>query len=132
MEAKLNTADKFDIQQNYRRYLRLKDQHTAAQDAHNYARAEKIWIAGVITLPFAVASTFFLGVSAGLFGVYFYSLLKTKLRINEAAEGLEQLDRWFSKKRLSFEGKVMYALNDRLLENPIDPFDDQFYAQDNK
>lgn len=128
MEAQLNTADKFDIQQNFRRYLRLKDQFNAAQEAHNYARSEKVWIAGVVTLPFAVASTFFLGLSAGLFGVYCYSLLKTKLRTNEASEGLEQLDRWFSKKRLSFEGKVMYAANDKLLERPIDPFDDQFYS----
>jgi hypothetical protein len=49
------------------------------------------------------------------------------MQINESEEGVEELDRWFSGKKLKFEGSILYFSNDQLLENPLDPFDEDCY-----
>ncbi len=127
MELNLAAADKYEIQQNFRRYIRLKERYDTARGAYLTAKASRVWIAGIIALLFALASNFFLGVAAGLFGVYFYSMVRSWLQINDAEEGVEELDRWFDTKKLKFEGSILYANSDEMLENPLDPFDDDCY-----
>jgi len=127
MDRYLSLADKFDIQQNYRRYIRLVERHDGAMAQYKDARASRIWVAGIIAMLFALSSNFFLGAAAGLFGVYFYGVVRSWMRTSEFNEGLEQLDRWFSNKGLRFEGRVMYSRKDETLEQPLDPFDDACY-----
>lgn len=127
MSQLLSTEDKFDIQQNFRRYMRLKDSHELASDSYKNAKANRIWLAGVVLLVFALASDFFLGAAAGLFGVYFYNVVTHWLELNASDESLEELDRWFSTKALKFEGRILYFRNDELLENPLDPFNEACY-----
>lgn len=124
----LPETDKFEVQQNYRRYIRLKERQAEAGSAYKIQRASKVWIVGVIALVFAAASDFFLGVAAGLFGVYFYSIMRSWFQVSEAAEGVEQLDRWFGSKQLKFEGTILYHRDDQLLETPLDPFDDACFG----
>lgn len=127
MSRLLSTEDKFDIQQNFRRYMRLKDSHDIATDLYKNAKANRIWIAGIVLLVFALASDFFLGAAAGLFGVYFYNVISSWLEANSSDESLEELDRWFSAKSLKFEGRILYFQQDELLENPLDPFNEACY-----
>jgi hypothetical protein len=129
MSQLLSAEDKFDIQQNFRRYMRLKDSHELANEAYKAAKANRIWIAGIILLLFALASDFFLGAAAGLFGVYFYNVIISWLDANSSDESLEELDRWFSTKRLKFEGRILYFRQDELLENPLDPFNEACFAE---
>ncbi|WP_299181859.1 hypothetical protein [uncultured Neptuniibacter sp.] len=128
MSQLLSAEDKFDIQQNFRRYMRLKDSHELARDSYKNAKANRIWIVGIILMLFALASDFFLGAAAGLFGVYFYNVVTSWLDANSSDESLEELDRWFQSKRLRFEGRILYFANDDLLENPLDPFNEASYA----
>ncbi|WP_415884162.1 hypothetical protein [Neptuniibacter sp. QD34_54] len=128
MSKLLSTEDKFDIQQNFRRYMRLKDSHESSTDAYKNAKANRIWIAGIVLMLFALASEFFLGAAAGLFGVYFYNVITSWLDANSSDESLEELDRWFSTKSLKFEGRILYFKQDDLLENPLDPFNEACYA----
>ncbi|EAR59835.1 hypothetical protein [Neptuniibacter caesariensis] len=128
MSQLLSAEDKFDIQQNFRRYMRLKDSHESATDSYKNAKANRIWIAGIVLMLFALASDFFLGAAAGLFGVYFYNVITSWLDANSTDESLEELDRWFSAKRLKFEGRILYFKHDDLLENPLDPFSEGCYA----
>ncbi len=128
MSQLLSAEDKFDIQQNFRRYMRLKDSHESASDSFKNAKANRIWIAGIVLLLFALASDFFLGAAAGLFGVYFYNVITSWLDANASDESLEELDRWFSGKLLKFEGRILYFKTDELLENPLDPFSEACYA----
>lgn len=123
----LPTADKFEIQQNFRRYVRLKERFDSAREGYLNAKGSKLWMVAIVALLFALASNFFLGVAAGLFGVYFYEMIRNWMQISENEEGLEQLDRWFATKKLKFEGRILYASKDEMLENPIDPFDDDCY-----
>lgn len=127
MSQLLSAEDKFDIQQNFRRYMRLKDSHESATDAFKNAKANRIWIAGIVLMLFALASDFFLGAAAGLFGVYFYNVISSWLDTNSADESLEELDRWFAAKRLKFEGRILYFKQDDMLENPLDPFNEACY-----
>lgn len=127
MEHTLSASDKYEIQQNFRRYIRLKERFDTARGAYVTSRASKVWVAGVVALLFALASNFFLGVATGLFAVYFYSMVRSWMHINESEEGVEELDRWFSGKKLKFEGSILYFSNDQLLENPLDPFDEDCY-----
>lgn len=127
MERYLSLADKFDIQQNYRRYIRLAERHEGAMASFNDARASRIWVIGIIALLFALSSNFFLGAAAGMFGVYFWGVVRCWMRTSDVGEGMEQLDRWFSTKGLRFEGRVMYSNKDEMLEQPLDPFDDACY-----
>jgi hypothetical protein len=127
MAKLLSAEDKFDIQQNFRRYMRLKDSHEASMDSFKNAKANRIWIAGLVLLVFALASDFFLGAAAGLFGVYFYNVVTSWLDANASDESLEELDRWFHSKALKFEGRVLYFSQDELLENPLDPFNEACY-----
>ncbi len=124
MEQHLAAGDKFDIQQNFRRYMRLKERHDAIQESHKHARASKVWIAGIVTLVFAMGSDFFLGAAAGLFGVYFYNVISSWSKASDTEEELDTLNRWFATKGLKFEGRIIYRSTDALLENPLDPFDD--------
>lgn len=127
MEQNLAASDKYEIQQNFRRYVRLKERYDTARGAYVTAKASKVWIAGIIALLFALASNFFLGVAAGLFSVYFYSMVGSWLQINQTEEGVEELDRWFTGKKLKFEGRILYFGTDQMLESPLDPFDDDCY-----
>ena len=128
MSQLLSAEDKFDIQQNFRRYMRLKDSNELASDAYKTAKANRIWIAGIILLLFALSSVFFLGAAAGLFGVYFYNLIISGLDVNSSDESIEELDRWFITKQLKFEGRILYFSQDELLENPIDPFNEACFS----
>lgn len=128
MSQLLSAEDKFDIQQNFRRYMRLKDSHELANDTYKTAKANRIWIAGIILLLFALSSEFFLGAAAGIFGVYFYNLVMSWLDVNSSDESIEELDRWFATKRLKFEGRILYFNNDELLENPLDPFNEASFS----
>lgn len=127
MERYLSLADKFDIQQNYRRYVRMAERHEGAMASYNEARASRIWVVGIIVLLFALSSNFFLGAAAGMFGVYFYGVVRSWMRTSDVGEGVEQLDRWFATKGLRFEGRIMYSNSDEMLEQPLDPFDDACY-----
>lgn len=128
MQQLLSAEDKFDIQQNFRRYMRLKDSHDSAREAYKTAKANRIWIAGIVLLLFALASDFFLGAAAGLFGVYFYNVITSWLDLNSSDESLEDLDRWFHGKALKFEGRILYFRQDEMLENPLDPFNEACYC----
>lgn len=127
MDRYLSAADKFDLQQNYRRYLKYQDQYTLANDAVKEARASRVWIAGLVTLLFALASDFFLGAAAALFALYFYRIIIAWYHSSQAEEGREQAERWFAGKGLRFQGRVLYYRDDQMLEQPIDPFDDALY-----
>lgn len=127
MERLLSSHDKFDLQQNYRRYLKFRDQREDANRAMQTAKASRVWVAGVVTLVFALASDFFLGASAALFGLYFYRLLMARMKTSQADEGCEDTDRWFASKGLKFEGRILYFRDDKMLEHPLDPFDDGIY-----
>lgn len=127
MNKPLNTAIKFDLQQNYRRYMRYVDQYGIENDQLKLARASKVWIVALVSLVFALASDFFLGASAALFGLYFYRILVAYIEVTKAQEGREQSERWFASQGLKFEGRVLYSRDDHKLENPLDPFNDSLY-----
>ncbi|GGB95481.1 hypothetical protein GCM10011352_21970 [Marinobacterium zhoushanense] len=128
MDRKLSSADKFDLQQNYRRFLKYQEQFTLANDAYKDARASRVWIGGLVMLLFALASDFFLGASAALFGLYFYRIVLAWFHSSQAEEGREQMERWFAGKGLKFQGRVLYFRDDEMLARPIDPFDDALYG----
>lgn len=128
MAFSLSPSEKFDIQQNFRRYLRLRERFDADQEQYNSAKASRVWVAGVVAMIFALASDFFLGASAGMFGVYFFSLMKKRFACASVGESLEDLERWFAGKGLRFEGRVLYSKTDEMLEQPLDPFNDACYS----
>lgn len=127
MQRTLNASIKFDLQQNYRRYLRFLDQYGADNDQLKLARASKVWIVALVMLVFALASDFFLGASAALFGIYFYRVTVAYVEVTKAQEGREQSERWFASQGLKFEGRVLYFKDDQKLDNPLDPFSDSLY-----
>ena len=127
MQRTLNASTKFDLQQNYRRYLRFLDQYGADSDKLKLARASKVWVAALIMLLFALASDFFLGASAALFGLYFYRIGVAYIEVTKVQEGREQSERWFASQGLKFEGRVLYFKDDLKLDNPLDPFNDSLY-----
>ncbi|MBA4502076.1 hypothetical protein [Marinobacterium marinum] len=127
MEPYFNSSDKFDLQQNYRRHLKFYDQSKSTNEALKDARASRVWVAGIVLMVFAFASEFFLGVAAGLFGLYFYRILSAWYRVSQAEEGLEGTARWFASRGLKFEGRVLYPRNDEQLERPLDPFNEAQY-----
>ncbi|NVK41975.1 MAG: hypothetical protein HWE39_12090 [Oceanospirillaceae bacterium] len=128
MDKMLSSHDKFDLQQNYRRYLKFRDQMEDAMRDMQTAKASRVWVAGVVALLFALASDFFLGAAAALFGMYFYRLMVARMQSGKAEEGCEDTDRWFAAKGLKFEGRILYFRDDKMLENPLDPFDDAIYG----
>lgn len=128
MEAYFDSSDKFDLQQNYRRYLKFHDQCLAANEILKDARGSRVWVAGVVLMVFALASEFFLGAAAGLFGLYFYRIVAAWYRVTQAEEGKEMAERWFASKGLKFEGRILYRRSDEQLETPLDPFDETLYA----
>ena len=79
MDRYLSASDKFDLQQNYRRFLKYQEQFTLSNDALKEARASRVWIAALVMLLFALASDFFLGASAALFGLYFYRVALARI-----------------------------------------------------
>ena len=127
MQRTLNASIKFDLQQNYRRYLRFLDQYGADSDKLKLARASKVWVAALIMLLFALASDFFRGASAALFGLYFYRIGVAYIEVAKVQEGREQSERWFASQGLKFEGRVLYFKDDLKLDNPLDPFNDSLY-----
>lgn len=127
MAISIDSDIKFDLQQNYRRYLNFLDQYGAENDALKNARSSKVWIVALVLLIFALASDFFLGASAALFGIFFYRVVMAWLEVRKAEEGREQAERWFSTKGFKFEGRVLFVKDDEMLEEPIDPFDERIY-----
>lgn len=127
MQRTLNVAIKFDLQQNYRRYMRFLEQYGLDSDQLKLARGSKVWIAALVMLLFALASDFFLGASAALFGLYFYRILMAYMDVTKVQEGREQSERWFASHGLKFEGRVLYFKDDHKLDNPLDPFNDSLY-----
>lgn len=127
MEPYLNTSDKFDLQQNYRRYLKFHDQSQLLNEILKDARASRVWVAGVVMMVFAVGSEFFLGTAAGLFGLYFYRILMAWYRVSQVEENIETIERWFAGKGLKFESRVLYPRDDEQLEQPLDPFNEELY-----
>jgi len=127
MDRKLLSEDKFNLQQNFRRYLKYQDQYDLANEVAKSARASRVWIVAVIALLFALASDFFLGAAAALFGLYFYRIMMASMQVGNAEEGREDTERWFASKGLKFEGRVLYFSDDQMLQDPIDPFNDDLY-----
>ena len=127
MAISIDSAIKFDLQQNYRRYLNFLDQYGAENDALKNARSSMVWIVALVLLIFALASDFFLGASAALFGIFFYRVVMAWLEVRKAEEGREQAERWFSTKGFKFEGRVLFFKEDEMLEEPVDPFDERIY-----
>ena len=128
MERHIDSSLKFDLQQNYRRYLRYVEQHATENDQLKVARSSRVWVAALITLVFALTSDFFLGASAALFSLYFYRILMAKLAVSNMLEGQEESERWFANKGLKFEGKILFFHDDEKLDQPLDPFDDALYS----
>lgn len=127
MSQQMNLADKFDIQNNFRRYMRIKDSQEAEFREYKKAKASRLWIIAIILLFLAISSKFFLGAAAALLVVYFYRLVSSWLRMNSYDERIDELDRWFRTKSLKFEGRILYFQQDDMLENPLDPFADEHY-----
>ncbi|WP_028470794.1 hypothetical protein [Neptunomonas japonica] len=127
MDRKLSSEDKFNLQQNFRRYLKFQDQYEIANETAKEARASRVWVAGVLALFFALASDFFLGASAALFGLYFYRIMMASMKVGAAEEGRGDTDRWFAGKGLKFEGRILYFRDDQMMETPLDPFNDSLY-----
>lgn len=127
MEPYLNASDKFDLQQNYRRYLKFHDQCQLLNEILKDARASRVWVAGVVMMVFALGSEFFLGAAAGLFGLYFYRILSAWYRLSQVEENVEGIERWFAGKGLKFESRVLYRRSDDQLEQPLDPFNEELY-----
>lgn len=127
MDKYLVAEQKFDLQQNFRRALKCQEQLSTAKDAVKEARGSRVWIVALIVIIFAMASDFFLGASAALFAHYFYRIIRAWYSVSRAEESLEENERWFSSKGLKLEGRVLYFREDSLLEQPLDPFDDELY-----
>lgn len=128
MDRTIPEQDKFELQQNYRRYLKYQDQYDDAFNALKQSRASRVWIGGVVTLLFGMSSVFFFGVAAGLFGLYFYRIVSAWYKSFQIDEGREEVLRWFSSKGLTFEGRILYFRDDQELAQPIDPFVAESYA----
>ncbi|GGK60940.1 hypothetical protein [Amphritea balenae] len=128
MERTIPEQDKFDLQQNYRRYLKFQDKYDAANTTLKGAKASRVWLAGLASLLFSFGSEFFLGASFALFALYFYRIATAWYDSFQIDEGREELLRWFATNDLRFEGRILYFREDQLLENPLDPFADEIYV----
>lgn len=128
MARTISNDDKFDLQQNFRRYIKFHDLYIQHNELFKMAKASRVWIAAVVAVVFAMGSAFFMGVAAGLFGLYFYRVISANMKKSNAEEGRESAERWFAAKGLRFEGRVLYRTEDQMLESPIDPFDDSIYG----
>jgi len=128
MEKTIPVQDKFDVQQNYRRYLKYQDQYETAFSKLKSAKASRVWLMGLVTLLFSFASEFFLGASAALLGLYFYRIATSWYDSFQVDEGREEVLRWFTGKGLKFEGKILYFRDDQMLASPLDPFSEDVYG----
>lgn len=128
MEHKITTDLKFELQQQVRRAQKCLEQLHDAQAQLNQAKANKMWIVGVISMLFAMQSDFFLGISATLLTLYFYQWIRAAMAMSNINESLAACHRWFSRKGYKMEGRVLYRDNDGRLDSPIDPFDENSYA----
>ncbi len=128
MAGTISHDDKFDLQQNYRRYIKFHDLYQQYNEQLKIAKTSRLWIAAIVAILFAFSSEFFMGVAAGLFGLYFYRVITAGLKKSNAEEGRESSERWFASKGLRFEGRVLYQMDDQMLENPLDPFDESIYS----
>ncbi len=127
MEKSISAQDKFDVQQNYRRYLKYQEQYERTFEQLKTAKASRVWLAGLVVLLFSFASEFFLGAAVALFGVYFYRVAMSWNKSFQADEGREEVLRWFASKGLKFEGRILYFRDDQRLEQPLDPFAEEVY-----
>lgn len=128
MDRSISINDKFDLQQNFRRFIKFQDQFETLNEQTKTAKASRVWIVGIVAIFFAMGSEFFLGVAAGLLALYFYRIMKSWIKQSQAAEGREIAERWFHNKGLKFEGRVLYFNDDQMLEKPLDPFNDGLYS----
>jgi len=128
MERTISAQDKFDVQQNYRRYLKYQDQYETAFDRLKASKASRVWLAALVALLFSFASEFFMGAAAALFGLYFYRIATNWYDSFQVDEGREEVLRWFSGKGLKFEGRILYFRDDQMLESPLDPFAEEIYC----
>ncbi|NRA21662.1 MAG: hypothetical protein HRU05_14370 [Oceanospirillaceae bacterium] len=128
MARTISSDDKFDLQQNFRRFIKFHDLFQQHNEQFKSAKASRVWIAAVVAIVFAMGSSFFMGVAAGLFGLYFYRVISANMQKSSAEEGRESAERWFAAKSLKFEGRVLYHFEDNMLETPLDPFDDSIYG----
>lgn len=128
MEPNIAAQDKYDVQQNYRRFTKFDDNYQEGFERLKEAKASRIWIAGVIALLFALASEFYLGAAAALLVLYFYRIIVAWQASTKADESREEALRWFHSKGFKIEGRTLYRREDDALENPIDPFNDAHYS----
>ena len=84
MAVSIDPSLQFDLQQNYRRYLKYLDQYGVENDQLKLARGSKVWMVALVLLVFALASDFFLGASAALFGIFFYRVAMAWLEVSKA------------------------------------------------
>ena len=127
MQKFLPTDQKFDLQQNFRRALKCQEQLSVAKEAVKEAKRSRVWIVALVIMIFAMGSDFFLGAAAALLAHYFYRIIRAWHAVSRSEESLEESERWFSSKGLKLEGRVLYFSEDSLLENPLDPFDDELF-----
>jgi len=127
MARTISNDDKFDLQQNFRRYIKFHDLYLQYNEKFKTSKASRVWIAAIVAVVFAMGSAYFMGVASGLFGLYFYRVITASMQKSNAEEGRESAERWFAAKGLRFEGRVLYHTEDQMLEAPIDPFDDAIY-----
>ncbi len=123
----LPAKDKFDYQQNYRRFQRHYERRQAANEALKHARGSRIWVVGVVVMLFAMGSEFFLGLAAGIFGVYFWQIISAYLDRVKADESREEVERWFNSKGLVVQDQTLFFRNDQQLTSPVDPLQDAAY-----
>lgn len=128
MERTLPSQDKFELQQNYRRYLKYQDQYETAFEQLKAAKASRVWLAALVALLFSFASEFFLGAAFALFALYFYRMATSWYQSFQVDEGREEVLRWFNGKGLRFEGRILYFKDDAMLEAPLDPFAEEIYS----
>ncbi|MBN3561631.1 hypothetical protein [Aliamphritea spongicola] len=128
MEPSIAAQDKYDVQQNFRRFVKFDDNYRDHFERLKEAKASRVWIAGVIALLFAFASEFYLGAAAALLVLYFYRVGTAWQASFKADESREEVIRWFHSKGFKLEGQILYRSEDTALENPIDPFNDVNYS----
>lgn len=128
MEPNVAAQDKYDLQQNFRRFVKFDDNYQAGFERLKEAKASRVWIVGAVALLFAAASEFYLGAAAALLVLYFYRIAVAWQASFKADESREEVMRWFHSKGFKLEGRVLYRHDDEALENPFDPFNDAHYS----
>lgn len=127
MDNYLSTGDKYDFQQNYRRYENSFVEGVAARDSLKEAKASRIWVIGVLVMFFSMTSDFFLGAAAAILGLYFYNVIRAQVKKSKLDESKEEVERWFNQKNVVFHDKTPFFKSDEQLQNPLDLYKDESY-----